>query len=206
MLSYKDMKNDKWKKNMNMLIIKIVLFRVIFDYCYEKHYSIGEGINKHKQFYRRGIAFVMCVMEIIMKTIKTLTKPLLSVMIMITSLSVTALPVKAEPTDGTAYAVLTDNGDLVFFRSYESYTDGIEATVTDINNNQLSGTVFAGIESGKHGWTDDGYKELVKNTYVTINTEIAPSSMSNCCILYGHESSPQPPALLWLRYHIRCHR
>lgn len=51
----------------------------------------------------------MCVMEIIMKTIKILTKLLLSVMIMIISLSVTALPVKARPKELEALEVLSTN-------------------------------------------------------------------------------------------------
>ena len=79
----------------------------------------------------------MYVMEIVMKTINTFAKLLLAVMIMITSLSVTALPDKAEPTDGMVYAVLTDNGDLIFFRSTESYSSGTNTIVTDVNGHQL---------------------------------------------------------------------
>ena len=122
--------------------------------------------------------FVMCAMEIIMKTIKTLTKLLLSVMIMITSLSVTVLPVKAEPTDGEAYAVLTNEGDLIFFRSYEVYTDSISTAVIDINDNQFAGTVFSNVESGYEGkWLDNSYKELIKRVYVAENTIIKPTTM-----------------------------
>ena len=122
-----------------------------------------------------------------MKTIKTLTKLLLSVMIMITSLSATALSVKAASTDGTAYAVLTDSGDLIFFRSVDRYSNESSTTATDINGNQYNGTVFNGIESGSNGWTADDYGTKVKRAYVAENTTIAPISMnywfSNCSSL-----------------------
>lgn len=111
-----------------------------------------------------------------MKTIKTLIKLLLSVMIMITSLSVTALPVKAEPTDGTAYAVLTDEGDLIFFRSYETYTNEDETTVTDINDNQFTGTVFANVENNntsQNSWSS--YTTTIKTVSVADNTIIQPN-------------------------------
>ena len=60
--------------------------------------------------------------------------------------------VKAAPTDGTAYAVLTDNsngqeaGELIFFRSENEYSDGSNQTVTDIMGNTYTGQVFTGIE------------------------------------------------------------
>ena len=42
--------------------------------------------------------------------------------------------VYADPMDGTAYAVLTNEGELILFRSTETYSDGPNQTVTDIRD------------------------------------------------------------------------
>ena len=49
--------------------------------------------------------------------------------------------------EGTAYAVLTDEGDLIFFRSNESYQNKVRYDATDVTGNQYSGIVYTGIET-----------------------------------------------------------
>ena len=58
-----------------------------------------------------------------------------------------------EQLTGTAYAVLTDAGKLILFRSTETYTDGAGQTVTDIIGNTYTGQVYTGIETTNE--TDD---------------------------------------------------
>ena len=55
--------------------------------------------------------------------------------------------VHADPMDGTAYAVLTDAGELILFRSNEIYTDGTGKTVKDIQGNEYTGQVYTAIET-----------------------------------------------------------
>jgi uncharacterized repeat protein (TIGR02543 family) len=57
--------------------------------------------------------------------------------------------------NGYAYAILTNAGKLIFFRSMTSYSDGIQ-TVTDIENNTLTGYVYSGIES----WNIDDENDI----------------------------------------------
>ena len=53
----------------------------------------------------------------------------------------------SEQLEGTAYAVLTDAGELILFRSNDTYTDGVGQTVTDIKGNTYTGRVYTGIET-----------------------------------------------------------
>ena len=53
----------------------------------------------------------------------------------------------AEQLEGTAYAVLTSSGELIFFRSNNTYTAGTGKTVTDIKGNTYTGRVYTGIET-----------------------------------------------------------
>ena len=53
----------------------------------------------------------------------------------------------AEQLEGTAYAVLTDSGELILFRSNDTYTDGAGQTVTDIKGNTYTGRIYTGIET-----------------------------------------------------------
>ncbi|MBE6124979.1 MAG: BspA family leucine-rich repeat surface protein [Erysipelotrichaceae bacterium] len=94
-------------------------------------------------------------------------------------------PEAAEPDSGIAYAILMDNGNLIFFRSNEEYEDGVYTTVTDIHGNTYEGTVYADVENGAHGWNADASmlpdesdaNYDVKNVYVANNTVIRPTSM-----------------------------
>ena len=52
------------------------------------------------------------------------------------------LPEAVKPTDGSAYAVLDDNYDLIFFRSFNTYTNGTETTAMDIYGNTYEGKVY----------------------------------------------------------------
>ncbi len=53
----------------------------------------------------------------------------------------------ADPYAGTAYAVLTDAGELILFRSNESYRAGYNMTVTDIRGNVYTGRLYTGYET-----------------------------------------------------------
>ncbi len=48
---------------------------------------------------------------------------------------------------GTAYAVLTEEGELIFFRSEETYEAGPDQTVKDINGTEYAGEVFVNVEN-----------------------------------------------------------
>jgi hypothetical protein len=48
---------------------------------------------------------------------------------------------------GDAYAVLDSAGTLTFFRSTNSYTAGVNRTVTDVAGNSYTGQVYAGFEN-----------------------------------------------------------
>ena len=66
---------------------------------------------------------------------------------------ITAEPVEALPpvyntdsvTSGSAYAILQNNGNLLFFRSSETYEAGNDKTVT-INGETYTGTLFTNVE------------------------------------------------------------
>ena len=83
------------------------------------------------------------------------------------------------PVTDYAYAILLSNGDLMFFRSTESYTNDTEYTVT-VNSTSYTGRVFAGIEtvsSSTNLW--DNYKSSIKKVYVASGQIIKPISMGN---------------------------
>ena len=53
---------------------------------------------------------------------------------------------------GNPYAVITDQKELIFFRSYNSYKDEARATVTDILGNKYTGFVYDCIKDGYMPW------------------------------------------------------
>ncbi len=56
-------------------------------------------------------------------------------------------PNEGRSTEGTAYAVLDKDGNLILFRSYDTYTHNSEGTFTDIFDNTYTGRVFTAIET-----------------------------------------------------------
>ena len=92
------------------------------------------------------------------------------------------IDVKAAPTNGTAYAVLTDDGELILFRSNNSYSDGTGQTVTDLNGDSYTGQVYTGIETTNTNDTNNSkwYNERtsVLSVRVAANQTIQPV---NCC-------------------------
>ena len=83
-----------------------------------------------------------------------------------------------SPTDGSAYAVLTDNYDLIFFRSKNTYANGVETTAVDIYGNTYKGKIYdvSGFE-----YQSDGYlgsnptcpaKGIVRRIRVADNQQI----------------------------------
>ncbi len=81
----------------------------------------------------------------------------------------------ASPTDGDAYAVLTSDGDLIFFRSTTRYEekDDEEQTVTDINGKSYTGIVFEDVENGlDNSGLMDHFRYAVEKIYVADNTTI----------------------------------
>ncbi|MBQ6655118.1 MAG: BspA family leucine-rich repeat surface protein [Erysipelotrichaceae bacterium] len=88
------------------------------------------------------------------------------------------------PTDGKEYAILTSEGELVFFRSFNEYTNGTNYTsVTDINNRTYTGRVFSGYITGSY--TDSvnppwyGYRNDIMSVSVAPDNTICPTSMSH---------------------------
>ena len=53
----------------------------------------------------------------------------------------------SEPLQGYAYAVLKENGELIFFRSNSLYTDESSGTFKDIKGNSYTGSVYADFEN-----------------------------------------------------------
>ena len=90
-----------------------------------------------------------------------------------------AVIVSVSPTDGTAYAVLTDDGDLIFFRSIKKYSNLANTTVTDINGKDMQGIVFTNVESGSHDWTKSKYNKDIIRVLVADNTTICPTTMES---------------------------
>ena len=94
-----------------------------------------------------------------------------------------------SPTGGVAYAVLTSEGDLIFFRSFEEYENGKEYTVKDIKNEQFTGKVYTGIETVEYNyfdsvnvpWSEDASK--IKHAYVSEGQTIKPLSLNGWFML-----------------------
>ncbi len=88
----------------------------------------------------------------------------------------------SRSSEGNAYAVLTSEGELIFFRSTETYADKSERTVKDILGNTYTGTVFAGVESlvidddWGTAWYPD-YSRSIKSAHVASGQTIRPASM-----------------------------
>ena len=82
------------------------------------------------------------------------------------------------PLPGDAYAILTDDGDLIFFRSYETYPTKTTATVTDIFDSSYTGIVYANVEtiSTGHDYGIPWYSKesLIKKVYVAPDQTIRP--------------------------------
>lgn len=80
-----------------------------------------------------------------------------------------------------AYAVLTDAGELVFFRSEESYETGKIARVHDVMDVEHEGVVFAGVETEQ--WSIDNLPDWYFTTFsyarIADGQAIAPVSCSH---------------------------
>lgn len=85
--------------------------------------------------------------------------------------------VSAEAESGSAYAVLTDNGDLVFARSTDTYTNGNTGTLTDVNGNTYTGIIYSNVENTETiPWARK--RNSIRKVYVAPNTRIAPQTLS----------------------------
>ena len=90
--------------------------------------------------------------------------------------------IHADSTDSTAYAVLTNDGELILFRSTETYSDGPNQTVTDIRGNTYTGRIWGSIEttnrtdSGNSPWYSQ--RSSIKSVRVANGQTIKPV---NCC-------------------------
>ena len=92
----------------------------------------------------------------------------------------------SQETDGKAYAVLTDSGDFILFRSTNSYSSRVYTKVTDIHGKQYTGTVFTNVENdGFPDWLPEEGSDTapgsnnyyVRRVYVAENTVIHPVTM-----------------------------
>lgn len=89
---------------------------------------------------------------------------------------------------GYAYAVLQapnpiwdDEYELIFFRSYDTYTSGSQRGIEDIFGNTYSGVVFPVSESGEEcpkPWLDFAPPEQIRSVRVASGQIIAPSDLS----------------------------
>ncbi|MBR4461932.1 MAG: BspA family leucine-rich repeat surface protein [Erysipelotrichaceae bacterium] len=78
-----------------------------------------------------------------------------------------------------AYAILTDEGDFIFFRSSDYYEDGSYQTVT-INDDEYDGYVYGNIESlNLDAWNMPWHerREQIKRAYVAEGYTIHPDDM-----------------------------
>lgn len=77
---------------------------------------------------------------------------------------------------GNAYAVLTDSGEFIFFRSTNGYTNNTTGTFTDLNGNRYTGRVFAGFENVNNNnapyW--ESYKTQITSVRVAPGQAIKP--------------------------------
>ena len=109
---------------------------------------------------------------------------------------------KEEPSDavvleGQAYAVLEDDGDMIFFRSNESYTNKTTGTFKDIKGTEYTGTVYSGFESASYSsstavpWNSD--KRSIYTVTVASEQTIKPNSTAywfyNCNKLTNFDGS-----------------
>lgn len=93
--------------------------------------------------------------------------------------------------EGKAYAVLTDDGDFIFFRSANDYTSEEKMEAVDLFGNKYSGTVFAVDETSEclddpasvewapwgKPWAEIRYNELVNTVRVAEKQKIKPKRM-----------------------------
>ena len=80
-------------------------------------------------------------------------------------------------SDGDAYAVVTDNNDLIFFRSNESYTPGQNKTVTDLFGTTYTGYLYCDVENTVTGFLYTQDRKRVKSVYVANNQTIRPGDI-----------------------------
>ena len=119
---------------------------------------------------------------------KAWKKYLLCLLAMILCLSMQVVKAEEETTDslptsaaeGNAYAVLTDEGDLIFFRSTNTYANDTVRTVKDIKNNTYTGTVYTGFETSHYNSTGDSpwyvKRNAIHRVYVASGQTIHPLS------------------------------
>ncbi|MBQ3376400.1 MAG: cell wall-binding repeat-containing protein [Erysipelotrichaceae bacterium] len=107
-----------------------------------------------------------------------------SLMAFLICMSVLHVQVKAaSPTDGTAYGVLLDTGELLLIRSEDEISDTGEYDITDIYGNPYHGTVFPQVENGVFLWA--GKYLPIKSFRVAEDFIVKPSCLDY--MFYGCE-------------------
>lgn len=96
------------------------------------------------------------------------------------------------PANGYGYAVFVSEGNLVFFRSKETYSDKSEGTFKDINGNTFSGTIYSGVEYTETiPWAEK--RNSIKKVYVASGNEIRPQTtmwwFGNCVSLTSFDAT-----------------
>ena len=93
--------------------------------------------------------------------------------------------------ESSGYAILTDNGELVFFRSYSSYPTFSVGNCVSVHNEKLNGIVFANVEDEIDEVFWDDYRDQIK-TVKAVN-RVYPASMdewfANCVSLTEFDGS-----------------
>ena len=81
-------------------------------------------------------------------------------------------------TEGTAYAILTGSGSLIFFRSNEVYSEGAGQVAYDINGTMYKGRIYKDIEThSAENWHNSkwyGQRTSIKNVRVADGQMIKP--------------------------------
>ena len=94
---------------------------------------------------------------------------------------------RSRSTEGTAYAVLDNSGNMIFFRSNDTYANDTTGTFTDILGNTYIGKIFADIETtdevGPSSCKWDNYRTNIKIVKVADGQTIQPISCD--CWFYG---------------------
>lgn len=102
--------------------------------------------------------------------------------------------IRVTDAQGTAYAILQDDGTMVFCRSNETHTSNSTGTVEDIAGNTYTGTIYAGFENNQYTSGNTPWKARLNDILHVVTVEgqtITPRNLrywfQNCSNLQSVE-------------------
>ena len=114
---------------------------------------------------------------------------LLTIMIPLILLNNKSIYAEERSDEGTAYAVLTNSGELIFFRSNDVYSEGAGQTAYDINGTRYYGRIYTEIETLNEELSRNvkwyGNRKSIKEVSVADGQLIRPVN----CRYWFHECS-----------------